>query len=179
MSDQPERPTTTEVEHSRAEVVALLRDQAHERTWQLDMPRFSEDARNHLEKYRACFELAADLLEQESTPVSDGELSHLVREAGEWSDETFGHSWNDGDAAGVPSLYHLREEIDELIASPGDLTEWADVVLLLFDAARRRQITVQDIIVAAREKFEVNKRRKWRAPDENGVVRHVDTEDAS
>ena len=104
------------------------------------------------------------------------DLCELIRNSGEWSDETFGDSWSDGAKAGVPSLLHLREEVDELIASPGDLEEWADVFLLFLDASRRRRISIHDILEAARVKHEINKSRNWGEPDENGVVHHLPAE---
>lgn len=106
------------------------------------------------------------------------ELQHLSWSIGEWSDEVFGHSRDDGDQAGLPALHHLREEIDELIDNPSDESEWADVLMLLLDAARRRDIPVWRLLQATRDKLAVNKRRKWGKPDENGVVHHVSDDTA-
>ena len=97
----------------------------------------------------------------------------LMRDCGEWSDKTFGHSWGDGDKAGIGSLYHLREEVDELIDNPSDQEEWADVLTLILDAARRRTISAADLISWSYEKLFKNKKRKWGKPDANGVVHHL------
>jgi hypothetical protein len=88
---------------------------------------------------------------------------------GEWSDATFG-----ADRTGLPALHHLREEVGEVIDHPDDLLEWADCLMLLLDAARRRGIPIADLMSAAVVKLDICKRRQWGEPDENGVVHHVE-----
>ncbi len=54
--------------------------------------------------------------------------------------------------------------------------EFADCFFLLFGAAARDGMTYDDICAAIDEKFEINKKRAWRKPDANGVVRHIKNE---
>jgi len=44
---------------------------------------------------------------------------------------------------------------------------------LLLDIAAQEQIDISDLLRASYEKLEVNKKRKWSEPDENGVVEHI------
>lgn len=51
--------------------------------------------------------------------------------------------------------------------------EFADVFMLLLDAARKRGFMAEDLIQVTRLKLEVNRRREWGKPDKNGVVEHI------
>lgn len=87
---------------------------------------------------------------------------------GVWADATFG--------AGRPperSFSHLQEEVEELIASPYDLKEYADCFILLIDSARRAGYDMETILKACNDKLEINKKRKWGTPDASGKVNHV------
>jgi predicted HAD superfamily Cof-like phosphohydrolase len=54
----------------------------------------------------------------------------------------------------------------------------ADCFFLLFGSAAADGMSYQDICNAIQEKFEINKRRRWGKPDENGIVKHIkDKED--
>lgn len=46
-------------------------------------------------------------------------------------------------------------------------------MILLLDGARKAGYSTDDIYRAALAKMEINYRRKWQAPDADGVVRHV------
>lgn len=81
---------------------------------------------------------------------------HVVRsEHAEWSQSTF------GDVGPVGPLKHLSKEALEAAAEPGDLSEWADMQFLLWDAQRRAGITDEQITLAMIEKLAVNKSRTW------------------
>jgi len=107
------------------------------------------------------------------------ELQKLMDDIREWSDATFGEGQRT-----VPILHHLKKEVDELIEevmadlelesdSGTSLTEFADTFMLLFDAANHHGFTAANILNAVRGKLEINKKRKWGRPDENGVVEHI------
>ena len=93
-----------------------------------------------------------------------------------WSGQTFGFDYPAHPRAGVGSLHHCAEEVQELIDDPSDKEEWADVFILLFDAASRRGIPFSDIMDWVEAKYEKNTKRKWGEPDENGVVHHIKEE---
>lgn len=79
-------------------------------------------------------------------------VQRLFTDLHAWSRKSFGDQRLDG------VLAHLKKEVKELCASPDDLEEYADVQLLLFDAAA--------------QKFSKCKGRKWvKQPD--GSYRHV------
>ncbi|MEW6156768.1 MAG: dATP/dGTP pyrophosphohydrolase domain-containing protein [Verrucomicrobiota bacterium] len=94
-------------------------------------------------------------------------LQQLQQEIGAWSEMTF------DDETPLPKLHHLRQEVAELIAAPYDKTEYADCLILLIDAARKAGISAEELIRAADEKMEINRRRTWSEPDQNGVVHHL------
>lgn len=88
-----------------------------------------------------------------------------------WSRETFGP----GDrVAGV--LDHIRKELAEIEAQPDDITEWADLIILAFDGALRRDFEAEDIIAAIKAKQAKNETRTWpdwRTADPNKAIEHV------
>ena len=85
-----------------------------------------------------------------------------------WSDKTFGDPTVRNE---MGALHHLKMEIDELIANPADESEWADCMLLLLDAARRRGYSPDQIFQFCYDKLQVNKKRTWTQSD-NGVYLH-------
>ena len=90
-----------------------------------------------------------------------------------WQKETFPN------ATALSKLHHLKEEVNEL---QSDLErkafyrdmEFADCFLLLFGCAAADGFTYEAICHAIDKKMEVNYKRKWGTPDENGVVKHVE-----
>ena len=85
-----------------------------------------------------------------------------------FANDTFGNTSDP-----LPPLHHLKEEVDELIEAPGDITEFADCFILLVQAAKRSGFNMNDLYKASREKHRINTQREWGAPDANGVVKHV------
>jgi hypothetical protein len=100
-----------------------------------------------------------------ATVVSDREK--VRREHSEWSDVTF------GDVGPVGPLKHLSKEAIETAAEPGDLSEWADMQFLLWDAQRRAGITDEQITLAMVEKLAVNKQREWPEPKDGEPRLHI------
>ncbi|EOE5887702.1 dATP/dGTP pyrophosphohydrolase domain-containing protein, partial [Salmonella enterica subsp. enterica serovar Brandenburg] len=96
----------------------------------------------------------------DAVKVIDGAMAReqVRREHAEWSDATFGN------VGPVGPLKHLSKEALETAAEPGDLSEWADMQFLLWDAQRRAGITDEDITHAMVEKLAVNKQREWPEP---------------
>ena len=74
-------------------------------------------------------------------------------EHAEWSQATFGN------VGPVGPLKHLSKEALEAAAEPDDLSEWADMQFLLWDAQRRAGITDEQITQAMIDKLAVNKQR--------------------
>jgi NTP pyrophosphatase (non-canonical NTP hydrolase) len=103
------------------------------------------------------------------------ELQILMNEIRTWSDATFGDSRRT-----ISILYHLIKEVPELIESIEKeetvittLFEFADCFMLLLDAASHHGYKADDILLAMSDKLEINKKRKWGNPDENGVIEHI------
>ena len=96
--------------------------------------------------------------------------AHLQRQR-EWSARTFGP----GDRAkGV--VDHIRKELNEIEADPGDLKEWIDVVILGLDGAWRCGATPEQIIAALVAKQAKNEARQWpdwRTAPADRAIEHV------
>ncbi|HCI4235697.1 TPA: DUF550 domain-containing protein [Klebsiella pneumoniae] len=85
----------------------------------------------------------------------------------EWSQATFGN------VGPVGPLKHLSKEALEAAEQPGDLSEWADMQFLLWDAQRRAGITDDQITQAMIDKLAVNKRRSWPEPKDGEPRLHI------
>lgn len=90
----------------------------------------------------------------------------------EWSQATFGN------VGPVGPLKHLSKEALEAAAEPGDLSEWADMQFLLWDAQRRAGITDEQITQAMIEKLAVNKQREWPEPKDGEPRLHIKAQPA-
>ncbi|HHE3724336.1 TPA: DUF550 domain-containing protein [Escherichia coli] len=104
----------------------------------------------------------------DAVKVFNGVLESMAREQvrrehAAWSLATF------GDVGPVGPLKHLSKEALEAAAEPGDLSEWADMQFLLWDAQRRAGISDKQITLAMVDKLAINKQRQW--PGQDGEPR--------
>lgn len=114
-------------------------------------------------------------------------LQKLMNETCEWSDKTFDNGKFNRIRC-VPISYHLQKETKELtealkhfysgiMPSLEDIEntheEFADVLILLVDAANHFGLNADELLTVAFNKLEENKTRKWGLPDENGVIEHI------
>ncbi len=95
------------------------------------------------------------------------ERDQVRSEHAEWSQATFGN------VGPVGPLKHLSKEALEAAAQPDDLSEWADMQFLLWDAQRRAGITDEQITQAMVEKLAVNKQREWPEPKDGEPRLHI------
>ena len=117
------------------------------------------------------------------------EWKAFLNEMHEWQQETFGQ------ATPMSKLKHLEEEINELMDSfmvydycvinkenneaiPSDVatqleSEFADCFFLLFGSLYAHGANMDDLLQWMKDKLEVNKKRKWGKPDDDGVVKHI------
>lgn len=107
----------------------------------------------------------ADLPTRESFDL----VAHLYRQR-DFSTRTFGPGSR---AAGI--VEHIVKELHEVLATPHDLVEWIDVVILAFDGAWRAGYTPEQIVAALVAKQTKNEGRKW--PDWRtagpGAIEHI------
>ncbi len=109
--------------------------------------------------------LAAVIREWDDAPAP--ERDRVRREHAEWSQATF------GDVGPAGPLKHLSKEALEAAAEPGDLSEWADMQFLLWDAQRRAGISDEQITQVMVEKLAVNKQREWPEPKDGEPRLHI------
>ena len=67
----------------------------------------------------------------------------------------------------------LYEELGEVLASPYNKDEWADVFILILDIMATYHIDMDGIQKAIDEKMMVNINRKW-DKNEIGVMKHIE-----
>lgn len=109
--------------------------------------------------------LAAVIREWDDAPAP--ERDQVRRDHAAWSQATFGN------VGPVGPLKHLSKEAQEAAAEPGDLSEWADMQFLLWDAQRRAGISDEQITQAMVEKLAVNKQREWPEPKDGEPRLHI------
>ena len=91
-------------------------------------------------------------------------LTQLQKEISEWASATF-------KAQNIQSkVEHLRDEVNELYECPTDGEEMADCLILLANLA---EMSGLDLFEEAEKKMVKNRLRKWGAPDERGVCKHI------
>lgn len=78
-----------------------------------------------------------------------------------------------GNVGPIGPLKHLSKEALEAAAAPGDLSEWADMQFLLWDAQRRAGITDEQITAALEEKLKENMTRQWPEPKDGEPRLHI------
>jgi hypothetical protein len=99
---------------------------------------------------------------------SKHKIDKLMVEIKKFSNKTFGTPQVRNERG---ALEHLKLEVIELLDNTDDKHEWADCMLLLLDAARRKGITVNKLIDYCFEKIEINKTRTWEKA-KNGIYLH-------
>ncbi|BFF83489.1 hypothetical protein SQ49_24120 [Klebsiella pneumoniae] len=104
-------------------------------------------------------------LYRHAQPASEREQVRIAH--AEWSQATFGN------VGPVGPLKHLSKEALEAAEQPGDLSEWADMQFLLWDAQRRAGITDDQITQAMIDKLAVNKQRSWPEPKDGEPRLHI------
>jgi hypothetical protein len=97
------------------------------------------------------------------------ELRKLADDQSVWSQATFG---TDADRGPIGALRHLEKEAREAQQTPGDLSEYADCLLLILDAARRAGFGPMALVLGAQNKMAVNNARSWPKPTTDEPVEH-------
>ncbi|EKB0503869.1 DUF550 domain-containing protein, partial [Escherichia coli] len=91
----------------------------------------------------------------------------IRHEHAKWSDSTFGC------VGPIGPLKHLSKEALEAAAEPDDLSEWADMHFLLWDAQRRAGISDAEITAAMEDKLKINMERQWPEPKDGEPRLHI------
>lgn len=94
-------------------------------------------------------------------------LEDVIAELHQFQADTFGSRQER--AAGV--LDHIRKELKEIEAAPGDLEEWVDIMFLALDGYRRNGGGAYDLVERFMFKLELLKARRW--PDWRTTPDHV------
>ena len=95
------------------------------------------------------------------------EREQIRHEYAKWSDSTFGC------VGPIVPLKHLSKEALEAAAEPDDLSEWADMQFLLWDAQRRAGISDAEITAAMEDKLKINMERQWPEPKDGEPRLHI------
>ena len=95
------------------------------------------------------------------------EREQIRHEHAKWSDSTFGC------VGPIGPLKHLSKEALEAAAEPDDLSEWADMQFLSWDAQRRAGISDAEITAAMEDKLKINMERQWPEPKDGEPRLHI------
>ncbi|WP_332104678.1 dATP/dGTP pyrophosphohydrolase domain-containing protein [Escherichia coli] len=95
------------------------------------------------------------------------EREQIRHEHAKWSDSIFGC------VGPIGPLKHLSKEALEAAAEPDDLSEWADMQFLLWDAQRRAGISDAEITAAMEDKLKINMKRQWPEPKDGEPRLHI------
>ena len=98
-----------------------------------------------------------------------------LTQRGQWAEETFGPGTQTD-----RYLSHILKEVEEVRSDPRDVVEWADIIILAFEGARRAGHPAQVILDAIRDKQERNLSRhwpNWRDVPDNQPIEHIDLVD--
>ena len=96
-------------------------------------------------------------------------LSRYIEKQMEWSRKTFGEGER---TKGITN--HIRKELLEIEAEPGEVEEWVDVMILALDGAWRAGYTPDEIIWALEAKQEKNRLRIFPMPvSQDEPLEHV------
>jgi hypothetical protein len=97
-------------------------------------------------------------------------LTALTIDQNDWSQSRFGTPEVKGP---IGPLRHMEKEVVEAINEPGDIEEYADLLILWLDATWRAGFTLEQVIQAAHNKMKVNREREWQAIiDPNAPCEH-------
>lgn len=97
-------------------------------------------------------------------------LNRIAVEQSEWSQATFG---SDQERGPKGALLHLEKEAREAFEAPGDVTEFADCLLLVLDASRRAGFEPAYLLQQTYHKLQICKQRNWPKPDGDKPVEHI------
>lgn len=121
-----------------------------------------------LTKIATALELLIEWHDQQASSTCD--LASLIHRQRSFSQRVFGPGKR---TAGICD--HIRKELNEIEAAPGDLMEWVDVILLAIDGAWRAGWTPEDIAVGVSDKIAENEGRSWpdwRTADPDKAIEH-------
>ena len=141
--------------------------------------QFKKDTEEISEQAGRIAELEAEIVELQFKETAYRELAE-VRKMTDFHDFAEDHAeWSDNQF-GLPSvrgpegpLKHLQKEVKEALAQQNDVSEYADCLLLVLDAARRAGFNSHMLLDAAITKLHINIHREWpKLQDPNLPVEH-------
>lgn len=99
--------------------------------------------------------------------VNADPFTNIREQHAEWSDRQFGN------VGPVGPLKHLAKEAIEAAEAPDDISEFADILMLVWDATRRAGFSDEQLAMAVAEKLERNKRRQWGSVKDGEPCHHL------
>ncbi|MCK9445841.1 DUF550 domain-containing protein [bacterium] len=93
-------------------------------------------------------------------------MKEIYNKMGEFSVKVFNKNNS------IDHIRKLKDEADELINDPLDITEYADCFLCLFASAYKAGFTHDEILKACDDKYHILLNRKWEILP-NGMYQHI------
>ncbi|EFM9278548.1 DUF550 domain-containing protein [Escherichia coli] len=125
------------------------------------------DTANHVINRDNTSPYSENLKELARIALASLERELIRHEHAKWSDSTFGC------VGPIGPLKHLSKEALEAAVEPDDLSEWADMHFLLWDAQRRAGISDAEITAAMEDKLKINMERQWPEPKDGEPRLHI------
>ena len=125
------------------------------------------DTANHVINRDNTSPYSENLKELARIALASLERELIRHEHAKWSDSTLGC------VGPIGPLKHLSKEALEAAAEPDDLSEWADMHFLLWDAQRRAGISDAEITAAMEDKLKINMERQWPEPKDGEPRLHI------
>lgn len=125
------------------------------------------DTANHIINRDNTSPYSENLRELARIALASLEREQIRHEHAKWSDSTFGC------VGPIGPLKHLSKEALEAAAEPDDLSEWADMQFLLWDAQRRAGISDAEITAAMEDKLKINMELQWPEPKDGEPRLHI------
>ncbi len=114
-----------------------------------------------------------DLHDEQVRRLAHPTLQELICHQRRWSISNFGPG-----ARLKGCLDHITKELEEIRAKPGDVSEWADLMILAMDGAWRSGHSAHEIASAVIAKQKKNRDRlwpDWRTRSEDEAIEHIRT----
>lgn len=122
-----------------------------------EIRRVQNDPKSYVELYQCRFE----------PEVNHDPFTNVRAKHAEWSDRQFGN------VGPVGPLKHLAKEANEAAEAPDDISEFADIIMLVWDSTRRAGFSDEQLAMAVAEKLERNKRRQWGSVKDGEPCHHL------
>lgn len=128
-----------------------------------------EDSKGTNVERDLCLGIGTEIRYEDAESTKGNHVQAVFNEHISWADAQFGND------RPQQALEHLKRECSEAQDNLGDVSEFADMQMLLWHSfhCAHPDKTLQNLTDAVYDKLQINKGRKWGLPDKDGVIEHI------